>query len=68
MPGPELACGRPWLSHPFRQDVPEVPFIQQDQPIQTLATHAADQPLAKCVRLRYSHRIRRVPTSKTTKT
>ena len=43
------------VRHPFRQDGPQMPFIQQDQPIQTLATHAADQPLAKCVRLRGPH-------------
>ena len=39
------------VSHPFGQGGPEMPFIQQDQPIQTLATHAADHPLAKCIRL-----------------
>src|SRR5947209_1792756 len=44
------------MTHPFRQDGPEMPFIHQDQPIETLATHAADQPLAKCVRLRAARR------------
>ena len=32
-----------------------MPFIQQDQPIQTLTTHAADHPLAKCIRLWCPH-------------
>src|SRR5258708_4925136 len=43
------------VSHPFRHDGPEMSFIQQDQPIQSLATHAADQPLAKCVCLWCPH-------------
>jgi len=33
-----------------------MPFIQQDQPIQTLTTDRADQPLAERVRLRAAHR------------
>jgi hypothetical protein len=44
------------MGHPFPQDSPKVPFVQQDQPIQTLTTDRADQPLAKRVRLRAAHR------------
>src|SRR5882762_10026653 len=39
------------VSDPFSDDGPKMPFIQKNQPIQTFATHAPDQPLAKCVRL-----------------
>jgi hypothetical protein len=43
------------VKHPFLQDGPEMPFIQQDQPIQALATDRADQALAKRIRLRTAH-------------
>ena len=33
-----------------------MPFIQEDQPIQTLSTDCTDQSLAECVRLRAPHR------------
>ncbi len=44
------------MGHPFPQDSPKVPFVQQDQPIQTLTTDRADQSLAERVRLRAAHR------------
>ena len=45
------------VSHPLAQNGPKIPFIQSDQPIQTLTTARADQPLAERVRLRAAYRI-----------
>ena len=44
------------VSHPLAQNGPKVPFIQQDQPIQTLTTDRADQSLAERVGLRAADR------------
>jgi hypothetical protein len=38
------------VTHPLMQDAPKMSFIQHDQPVETLATHA-DQSLAERVRL-----------------
>src|SRR3990172_9293835 len=40
------------VNHPFLENRTQMPFIQNDQPIQTLATNRADQPLAERIRLR----------------
>ena len=85
------------MRHPCLQGVPEMSFVEHDQPIQTISTDCADQSLTKRVRVRDAHRrpenrqthcrhrridalgidavavmddpsMRRVPTSKTTKT
>jgi hypothetical protein len=39
------------VSHPLPQNGPKMPFIQQDQPIQTLTADHADQSLTEGVRL-----------------
>ena len=44
------------VSHPLLQHRPKVPFIQQNEPIQTLTTDRADQSLAERVRLRAARR------------
>jgi hypothetical protein len=44
------------VSHPLAQNGPKVPFIQQDQPIQTLTTDRANQSLAERVGLRAANR------------
>ena len=43
------------VSHPLQQDGPKVAFMQHEQPVQTLTTNRADQPLAKRIRLRTAH-------------
>src|SRR4029453_17867768 len=44
------------VRHPPRENRTEMPFIQNNQPIQTLSTDRADQPLAIRIRLRAAHR------------
>jgi hypothetical protein len=44
------------VNHPRPQDEPKMPFIQHNQPIQTLASDRADQPFAERIRLRASYR------------
>ena len=39
------------VTHPLVQNAPKMSFIQHDQPVETLATNRADQPLAERVRL-----------------
>jgi hypothetical protein len=34
------------VTHPLLENAPKMPFIQHDQPVKTLATDRADQPLA----------------------
>ena len=58
MPGPEAGV---WatlvvVSHPLPQNESKMPFIQEDQPIQTLSTDGADHSFAERVRLRAPHR------------
>jgi hypothetical protein len=43
------------VSHPLLQNCSQMPFIQHDQPVETLATDRTDQPLAVRVRLRAAH-------------
>jgi hypothetical protein len=44
------------VSHPLQQDGPKMAFMQHDQPVQTLPTNCADQPLAERNRLWTSRR------------
>jgi len=44
------------VNHPRPQDEPKMPFIQHNQPIQTLASDRADQPFAERIRLRRAKR------------
>ena len=50
------------VRHPFRENRTEMPFIHNNQPIQTLSTDRADQPLAIRIRLRAAHRSLQAPS------
>jgi hypothetical protein len=39
------------VGHPLLEDRPQMPFVQNNEPIHTLSTDRADQPLAKRIRL-----------------
>jgi hypothetical protein len=41
------------VNHPLPHDEPKMPFVEHDQPIQTLSPDRADQPLAERIRLRH---------------
>ena len=48
---------------PFAQDPSEMSLVKGDQPVQTLPSYRADQPLAKGVRLRRPHgRLKHSPS------
>jgi len=44
------------VTHPFGQDSPQMPLIERNDMVETLATRRPDQSLAERVRLRYAHR------------
>ena len=44
------------VTNPFRQEPPQMLFVQGDHEIQTLASYGPDQSFTKCIRLR---RLRR---------
>ena len=44
------------VTHPLLEHAPKMPFIQHNQPVETLSTDRADQPLAIGIRLRAAHR------------
>src|SRR2546422_10340218 len=43
------------MSDPRREYLTDVPFVERNHPIQTLATNRADQPFAIRIRLRCPH-------------
>ena len=55
---PETTVGAPSIvvTNPFRQDPPEMLFVQGDHEIQTLASYGPHQSFTKCIPLR---RLRR---------
>jgi hypothetical protein len=58
MPGPKLVWATLMVvSHLLQQDGPKMAFLQHDQPVQTLTTNRAEQPLAERIRLRTAHGV-----------
>src|SRR5215813_10602761 len=52
--GPQAAVRAPGIvgANRFAQQLTEMPLVQRDHEIQTLASYGSDQSFAKCIRLR----------------